>query len=264
MTPRFPQHDLLDRLQIEDCGLPLPALHGTDEPVVELLRGDVALGVSELSDALGVTATAVRQRLTRLMEVGFVVRERSEASGVAGRGRPSHVYRLSEAGRQLGGDNFRDLAMVLWREVRRIEEPTVRRGLLSRIGRSLADVCRARNGAFEAAESPVSRLAVAAAVLREQNIACECTAGGTTQHGCETGAAGEQLAVLTTHTCPYPQLAEADRGICAAELVMLEALVEAPVRLAECRLDGDACCRFTVHAVRQQPVASGKRQRKEA
>ena len=94
MTPRFPQHDLLDRLQIEDCGLQLPALHGTDEPVVELLRGDVALGVSELSDALGVTATAVRQRLTRLMEVGFVFRKRSEASGVAGRGRPSHVYRL--------------------------------------------------------------------------------------------------------------------------------------------------------------------------
>jgi predicted ArsR family transcriptional regulator len=264
MATRLPQHNPLDSLPNEGHGPSLPALHGTDEPVVELLRGDVALGVSELSDALGVTATAVRQRLTRLMEVGFVVRERSEASGVAGRGRPSHVYRLSEAGRQLGGDNFRDLAMVLWREVRRIEEPTVRRGLLSRIGRSLADVCRARNGAFEAAESPVSRLAVAAAVLREQNIACECTAGGTTQHGCETGAAGEQLAVLTTHTCPYPQLAEADRGICAAERVMLEALVEAPVRLAECRLDGDACCRFTVHAVRQQSVASGKRQRKEA
>jgi predicted ArsR family transcriptional regulator len=52
--------------------------------------------------------------------------------------------------------------------------------------------------------------------------------------------------VLTSHACPYPELAEQDRGICAAERLMLQDLVGSAVQLSECRLDGAACCRFTV------------------
>lgn len=217
---------------------PLPVLHGSDEPLIELLRGDVALGVADLAAGLAVTATAVRQRLSRLMQAGVVVREQMASVRADGRGRPSYAYRLSEEGRRLGGDNFRDLAMVLWREVRSIESPTVRRGLLGRIGRSLAEACRGRATGLESARSPGDRLASVAMALRDRQIACDCTPVDS----------GDHVAVLTTHTCPYPQLAEADRGICAAERVMLEQLVEAPVRLTECRLDGDACCRFAVAA----------------
>jgi DeoR family suf operon transcriptional repressor len=237
---------------------PLPALHGTDEPVVELLRGDAALSVPELSEALGVTATAVRQRLSRLMDAGVVVRAQRSLPGQVGRGRPSHVYQLSEVGRSLGGDNFRDLAMVLWKEIRSVEEPAVRRGLLSRIGRSLAEACKATSRGIGEQGSPASRLAMVAVSLQERQIACECSTGRG------TGDAGEPLAVLTTHTCPYPQLAEVDRGICAAERVMLEELVEAPVRLAECRLDGDSCCRFTVEPKRQRSVSRSRPRKMEA
>jgi DeoR family suf operon transcriptional repressor len=245
--------------QLAEAAVPsFPALHGTDEPVVELLRGDAALSIPELSEALGVTATAVRQRLSRLMDAGVVVRERRSHPGQAGRGRPSHVYQLSETGRRLGGDNFRDLAMVLWKEIRSVEEPAVRRGLLARIGRSLAEACKAKAGGFQGVGSPAGRMAMVAVSLQERQIACECTAGRG------TGGAGEPLAVLTTHTCPYPQLAEADRGICAAERVMLEELVEAPVRLAECRLDGDSCCRFTVEPKRQRPLSVSRPRKKEA
>lgn len=244
-------HESTDVPLVANPWEPQPVLHGTDEPVVELLRGDVVLSVPELSEALGVTATAVRQRLTRLMDAGIVVREQRALPGQAGRGRPSHVYKLSDAGRRLGGDNFRDLAMVLWKEIRSVKEPAVRRGLLSRIGRSLAEACRETSGGIGEQGSPAGRLAMVAASLRERQIACECSPGSVTVD------AGEPLAVLTTHTCPYPQLAEADRGICAAERVMLEELVEAPVRLAECRLDGDSCCRFTVEPERQRSVSRG-------
>ena len=232
---------------------PLPTLHGSDEPLVDLLRGGASLSVPELTAAMGVTATAVRQRLQRLMKAGVVVREPSPVEGTASRGRPSHVYRLSEMGRRLGGDNFRDLAMVLWQEVRQIEEPSVRRGLLARIGRSLAEACRTRTDVFSSASSPVERLSSLATALRDRQIACECSHSDT----------DGQLAVLTTHTCPYPQLAEVDRGICAAERVMLEELAEAPVRLTECRLDGDACCRFTVSAASKPAAAASQRGRQQ-
>ena len=52
------------------------------------------------------------------------------------------------------------------------------------------------------------------------------------------------LPVLTALACPYPELAEQDRGICAMERMMFSELVGDGLRLSECRLDGDACCRF--------------------
>jgi hypothetical protein len=61
----------------------------------------------------------------------------------------------------------------------------------------------------------------------------------------DAGPSAGGLPVLTTYACPYPDLAEEDRGICAAERVMLEELVGVPVKLSECRLDGGSCCRFT-------------------
>lgn len=224
---------------------PHAELRGGDEPLVSLLRAGAALGIGEIAEALGVTATAVRQRLGRLMQAGLVCREAAACREDAGRGRPAHLYRLTEAGRQIGGDNFRDLAMVLWREIRGIGEPSVRRGLLARIGRGLAEAsltsqqpCGApmSSGGGPAA-TPGARLEQVAAAWRQRQIACECNLAEQATGG---------LPVLTSHTCPYPELAEVDRGICAAERAMLEELVAAPVRLTECRLDGDACCRFTV------------------
>ena len=52
------------------------------------------------------------------------------------------------------------------------------------------------------------------------------------------------LPVLTAEACPYPELAEQDRGICAVEKMMFSELLGEKVRLSECRLDGASCCRF--------------------
>lgn len=204
-----------------------PEARQTDQAVIDLLRGDAALSVSDLAEALGVTATAIRQRLDRLMRNGLV-----ERTAVGGRrGRPSHAYSLTQQGQKVGGDNFRDLAFVLWREIRGIKDPAIRRGLLGRIGSGLADIERSA----VVGDTPTARLDGVANVLRRRQIACgvePCGDGG--------------LPVLTTYSCPYPDLAEADRGICAAERSMIEELVGNSVRLSECRLDGGSCCRFTV------------------
>lgn len=207
-----------------------PDLRGrgsSDAVLVDLLRVEGPLGIGELATALGVTATAVRQRLDRLMRQGLVARQ-----ALAGRrGRPAHTYSLTDAGRRAGGDNFRDLALVLWREIRGIRAPEVRRGLIGRLGTALAGLHR--NDV--AGALPADRLGSVAEIMRRRDIACAVDA---------QPAAG--LPVLTSYACPYPDLAEEDRGICAAERTMIESLVGSPVRLSECRLDGDACCRFTL------------------
>lgn len=202
----------------------------SDAALVELLRVEGPSGIGELARSLGVTATAVRQRLGRLIKAGLVDRD-LPPTGRSGRGRPAHHYVLTEKGRRLGGDNFRDLALVLWRELKTMPDPHVRRGLLTRVGSALAGLYRGQI----TGETPRERLQSVAALLRDRNLSC----------GVESVAAAGGLPVLTAHACPYPELAEQDRGICAAERAMLEELVGADVRLSECRLDGADCCRFT-------------------
>lgn len=215
-------------------------LRASDSVLVELLRTNGRSGVGELASALRVTATAVRQRLERLMREGIVTREvvinsaDGGSSGARRRGRPAHVYGLTEKGERTGGDNFRDLAVVLWSEIRRVESPEVRRGLLSRVGSAMA-------GLYEdqiADGTLHERLERMVGMLRERQITCGV------EYSAEPG--GNRLAVLTNHVCPYPEIAELDRGICAAERLMLQELLGTSVSLASCRLDGADCCRFAI------------------
>lgn len=211
-----------------------PPQRSSDQALIEVLQVGGAVGVGELAAALGVTATAVRQRLDRLTQAGIVGRSIAAKPGLSRvRGRPSHVYSLTEKGRRVGGDNFRDLAMVLWTEIRGVKEPAVRQGLLSRIGTAMAGLYRDGVSGGTAGE----RLESVATLFRDRKLSCEVG------RSADEGAPG--LPMLTTYSCPYPELAEQDRGICAAERVMLEQLVGSSVRLAECRLDGASCCRFT-------------------
>lgn len=238
-------------------GLPSSEYRSSDAALIELLRVENTLGIGDMASRMGVTATAVRQRLDRLMRAGLIGRT-TIAGNVAGeaphdvqstgvtdgkrsarlRGRPSHVYSLTEKGQRTGGDNFRDLALVLWRELRSVREPVVRQGLISRIGSAMASMYRDE----VSGDTPRERLESAAKLLQERNISCGVEpaadpAADPTKRG---------LAVLTSYACPYPELAEQDRGICVAERFMLQNLVGSTVHLSDCRLDGAPCCRFTV------------------
>ena len=61
----------------------------SDRPLLDLIRRQGPMTVAEMVDALGVTPTAIRNRLTRLVGSGMV--ERRSESGH--RGRPSTLIR---------------------------------------------------------------------------------------------------------------------------------------------------------------------------
>src|SRR5688572_27454444 len=102
---------------------PKPA-ESSDEGLIDLLRRHGALGISDLVAKMHVTATAVRQRLNRLTANGMIERVVTQVP----RGRPSHRYSLTEKGRRETGNNFADLAVVMWNEIREIKDPEVRSG----------------------------------------------------------------------------------------------------------------------------------------
>lgn len=200
-----------------------PVAESSDIGILDLLRKAGPLGVTELAQATQVTATAVRQRLTRLMGQGLVDRELARAS----RGRPSHRYALTEKGRRQTGANFVDLALALWKEVRAIEDAEVRRGLLQRLAKTMAGMYREQVTGTTTTE----RLHDISRIFSQRDVPFEVDSTGS-------------LPVLKALACPYPDLAEQDRGICALEKMMISELAGSGLKLASCRLDGDTCCRF--------------------
>lgn len=190
--------------------------------MLELLRVS-PMTIGELEAAMCVTATAVRQRLSRLMSHGLVQREVERR----GRGRPGHRYSLTPRARRQAGSNFADLARVLWKEIRAVKDPEVRRGLLARVAGAMAEEYAPQVTGSTMAE----RMQSVSEILADRRVPFAVDESG-------------EMPVLKAMDCPYPELAEMDRGICAIEKLLFSQLLDRDVRLSQCRLDGHVCCQF--------------------
>lgn len=204
-------------------------LRPVDRELLSALRSGESAGIGELTERLQVTATAVRQRVDRLLETGLIEREKV----VAGRGRPTYQYHLTVVGHQCAGANPAELADAMWREILTIEDTEIRGRLLAsiaaRLGREFATQCGDENeGSFE------SRMKKLSDMLSDRHIVSEVTHCGV-------------LPVLDIGACPYPSLTDVseDRAMCRLEEQMLSEALGQPVHLSSCRLDGDQCCQFS-------------------
>jgi predicted ArsR family transcriptional regulator len=202
-------------------------VESSDKAMIDVLRRDGAVTISVLVAEMGVTATAVRQRLQRLMADGLIERQAENK----GRGRPNHRYSLTEKGERSAGTNFGDMADVLWDEIKSVADPEIRRGLLKRIAGRLAERYRSDVDG----ETLGERMTALADLMGEREIPFVVSQTGT-------------LPVLSALACPYPELAMRDRSVCTMEKMMLSEVLGANVRLSECRLDGATCCTFTPSA----------------
>jgi len=204
-------------------------LRPVDRQLLAAMRGDECFGVGELTQILGVTATAIRQRVDRLLELGLIDRRKI----VAGRGRPTYQYRLTVSGHRSAGANPVELADAMWREILAIPDPQVREQLLrsiaARLGRQFAAEVAA--GASDSLKARIEKLSE---MMSARHMATEVSHSG-------------QLPVLDIGVCPYPSLTDAsdDRAMCRLEEQMISEALGTPVELSSCRLDGDSCCQFT-------------------
>jgi len=198
-------------------------VESSDVALLDLLRKHGSLSVAQLQSPMQVTATAVRQRLVRLLAQGDIERQTERIS----RGRPVHRYGLTEKGRRRAGANFADLAIALWQEIREIKDAEVRQGLLQRLSKRLA----AQYASQIEGETVEQRMESLAELFRERQIPFEVERS-------------HELPLLRATACPYPDLAEQDRSICSMERLMFSELLGTNVRLSDCRLDGHNCCTF--------------------
>lgn len=199
----------------------------SDSDLLDLIRIAGPLSVADLASAMDVTATAVRQRLTRLTGHAMIQREAIRA----GRGRPKHRYSLTDKGLRQTGSNFTDLALALWREFRSISDDRLRSEMLRRIARALA------SGYAEQiqGDTPAERLQSLSDLLNQRRIPTSVEDSS-------------ENSTLTAHACPYPKLAEEDASVCDMERILFSELVGGDLQLTQCRLEGGAHCQFqTAH-----------------
>jgi predicted ArsR family transcriptional regulator len=203
----------------------------SDRSLLDLIRRDGPLTVVEMAQRLGVTSTAVRNRLARLLDSGMVERQAEQS----GRGRPRHTYRVSVQAQKRLGQNYADLAVILWEEMMHtVEDAKLRRLLFIRITTKLADLYRDR----VTGDEWEGRLVQLSSLLHEQGVEAEVTR-----------VDADLTPILRQHSCPYHELAELDPAICALERKMFERILGRGLKLSQCRLDGDRTCDFEAKPV---------------
>lgn len=199
--------------------------HPSDRPLLDLIRRSGPLTVAEMASTLDVTPTAVRNRLGRLIGDGLV--ERRACRGR--RGRPRHVYQASAETHRRLGQNYADLAAALWEEmVRSVADLRLRRAMFGRV----IDRMAGRYRSEVRGEGWGERLDELGALLRDRGVETQ------------VDRRDDALPVLHLYSCPYFELAQADRAICALERKMFEKVLGRGVHLSHCRLDGHRSCEF--------------------
>lgn len=179
--------------------------------------------VQDLCEASGVTATAIRQRLGRLQSMGLVERQAIRT----GRGRPHHTYRVTELGRRQLGDNYTELARLLWAELHLIDDAEVRNRVTGRIRDAMV---RQYGATVRGTELP-ERFSQLGSALASRGFSVEIDSRNL-------------LPVLRENHCPYHDLAQHDSGICELEQQVFEQVLGVPLTLSSCCRDGDHCCEF--------------------
>lgn len=179
--------------------------------------------VQDLCGTAQVTATAVRQRLRRLQSLGLVDRQTIRS----GRGRPHHTYHVTDLGRRQIGDNYTELARLLWNELQAIDELDVRHRVTGRI----RDAMVRQYGSKVHGESLNDRFSQLRIALADRGFSVDVVSD-------------DLLPVLRENHCPYHDLAQQDSGICEFEQQVFEQVLGVPLKLTSCCRDGDRCCEF--------------------
>jgi predicted ArsR family transcriptional regulator len=196
-----------------------------DQLVLDLLRREEGLSVTDLMERLEVTATAIRQRLDRLEESGYIERRKQSI----GRGRPSFNYFLTDLGWRQAGVTYSDFAISMWNTICSLEDSQLKTALIDSISHRMGGKFREMMP-----HAPLEqRMQTMAGLLTHRKIpSCYSTGAG--------------LPVLEVHACPYPDLTGlgTDRSVCALETKVLSKALGQDMELSQCRLDGHSCCQF--------------------
>ncbi len=197
--------------------------------MIRLLVGRPPQHIAELVAAAGVTRTAVTEQLNELVDAGFVRRTLERT----GRGRPRYRYEATDAAlAALFANNQRLLAPALLRALTEIGGPELSHSVLDRVSQTLAEHYNGRINSTQ----PHERLRELAQILQDEGVLVDFEES-------------DGRYVLHERTCPYIDMIDQDRAVCAVEQRMMEQVTGVPIKAVACRLDGCPGCTFELDLI---------------
>ena len=212
-----------------DAESPIEQLPTTRRAILNLLKRNGPLDVAAVSRELGLTAAAVRLQLTRLEEDGLL-RHSDEVPEGGRRGRPRHVYELTQAAEALYPKRYGDLTTELLGYLGGPDDPRVDELFEQRRRRRVA-------GALpRTADLPFDeQVAALTTILDEDGYLADA----------ERLPDGSWR--ITEHNCAILTVAHGFSQACASELAFIrEALPGATVRRIAHLMDGAHVCAYVV------------------
>lgn len=213
-------------------------MQATRKEILDLLRRNGQATVKEIGEAVGLTATGIRQHLTVLERDGLVV-SHEERGHV---GRPALCYRLTDAGDAVYPKMYDELANALIEEARNILGPQALAQLMKSVANRFAGAAAPTLAALPFRE----RLHAAAGILQDRGNVVTVTE--------EDG----EFSVCA-HTCPYWNVATKNSIVCALDVQYVRQLVGADARLTTSLLRGDDCCTFHIKPAEEAIAAESAR-----
>lgn len=205
-----------------------PAPERTKTRLLELVKRHGAQTAQDLAQALEISVPAARRHLCDLQEQGLV-EARTERPG--GRGRPQHVYALTERGEAAFPKTYSSLCVDVLRHIESLFG-----------GEALLKVLDARNaeiaGRFRselAGDLPLGE--------RVQNLVRRLN-----EHGFDASAVQDERGqwTFTQHNCPNLTVARQYSQLCSAEITLYGDLLGVPVTRETRIACGQGSCRYRV------------------
>lgn len=190
-----------------------------------LLRNKSGATVDELSHALGVTRTAVRQHLAGLMRDALVGPGEARPSG----GRPKQLFVLTQEGKEAFPRHYSWFAQLLV-EAMASEHGTA--GLRVRLGRIASAVVEQLRQRLPGGES------------RRQKVERVSTLMDELGYDARTAQDLDGAPTIEADNCIFHELAMKHPEICHFDLALLSGYTGSKVELHECMARGGHVCRF--------------------
>lgn len=213
----------------------------TRNHILYMLKTQGPLSVAELTRQTDITNMAVRRHLNTLEKDGLIESETVRQS----MGRPTAVYRLSEAAEDLFPKKYHVLMSDLLNE------------LVEEAGEEMVDLLFSRRKQtlqlkYEAniqGRSLEEKVAVLAGIQNDNGYMAKWRKN-------ESTSAQTEEYELIEHNCPIAHVANQYQQACQCELELFRSLLDADVARTTCIAKGDQMCTYLIRALndRSEPA----------
>ncbi|MBB1508958.1 metalloregulator ArsR/SmtB family transcription factor [Tessaracoccus sp. MC1756] len=207
----------------------------TRQRVVDLILAEGPQTAKQLADRLALTPAAVRRHLASLLDDGILASREERVYGPRGRGRPSKVFVLTDAGRAEFTQAYDDLAIAALRRLQAVAGPNAVRELAHD---RVAEI-EQRYLQLHAENPGVRPLDALVEVLGLDGYAASARPLRT----------GEQLL---QHHCPVAHVAAEFPILCEIETQLFSRLLDSHVQRLATIAHGDGVC--TTHVPHRLPT----------